>query len=193
MRTLGWVLLLGAAGCTSNADGSLTGQPPGGGFEIVDTISATVTMSDGAGDSSASARIVMTSTANQCSDAGASPAIDRKGEHFIAIQLSDVSGGIRTAPTAPGTYTIYPNTGSEPAKSASFDVGAFDNTCQLVDEDTGSGQSGTVTLTSVTGGVYAGSYDVTLNTGDHVAGSFAPTACPQLSSAAANDTQHSCS
>jgi hypothetical protein len=192
MRTLGLVMIFAAAGCTSSADGSIAGQPPGGGFEITDMISATVTMSDGTGDSSSTARIVMSSTASLCSDAGASPAIDRKGEHYVTIGLSDVSGGIRTAPTAPGTYTIYPNTGSEPAKSASFEVGAFDNTCQLVDEDAGSGQSGTVTLTSVTGGVYAGSYDVMLNTGDHVTGSFAPTACPQLATAAANDAQHSC-
>jgi hypothetical protein len=190
MRTLSFFMVLAAAGCTSSADGSITGQPPGGGFEITDMISATVTTSDG-GDSSSTARIVMASTPDLCSDAGA--AIDRKGEHYITIGLSDVAAGVRTAPTAPGTYTIYPNTGSEPAKSASFEVGAFDNTCQLVDEDSGSGQSGTVTLTSVTGGVYAGSYDVVLNTGGHVTGSFAPTACPQLATAAANDAQHSCS
>lgn len=191
MRTLSFFMILAAAGCTSSADGSITGQPPGGGFEITDMISATVTTSDGPGDSSSTARIVMASTPDLCSDAGA--AIDRKGEHYITIGLSDVAAGVRTAPTAPGTYTIYPNTGSEPAKSASFDVGAFDNSCQLVDEDSGSGQSGTVTLTSVTGGVYAGSYDVVLNTGGHVTGSFAPTACPQLATAAANDAQHSCS
>ena len=191
MRTLSLISILVAAGCTSNADGSISGQPPGGGFEITDTISATVTTSDGTGDSSSVGRIVMASTADLCSDAGAS--IDRKGEHYITIGLSNVASGVRTAPTAPGTYTIYPNTGSEPAKSASFEVGAFDNTCQLVDTDYGSGQSGTVTLTSVSGGVYAGSYDVVLNTGGHVTGSFAPTACPQLATAAATDAQHSCS
>jgi hypothetical protein len=185
-------MIAGVVGCTSNASGTVSGQPPGGGFEIVDMISATITDSDGAGDSTSAARIVMASTSNLCSDTGASPAIDRKGQHVIAIELSDVSGSIRTAPTAPGTYTIYPNTGSEPAKSASFTVEAFDDTCQSIDDDAASGQSGTVTLTAVSAGVFAGSFDVGLNTGDHLAGSFDPTACPQLATAAASADQHGC-
>lgn len=179
MRALCLVTLC-LVGCTSNG-GSVSGQTPGGSFEIADMISATVTTSDGAGDSASVARIVMGSTANLCSDAGA--AIDRKGEHYITIELSDVAGSVRSAPTAAGTYTIYPDTGSEPAKSASFTIIALDQTCQAIDADSGAGQSGSVTLTSATGGVFAGSFDVTLNTGDHVTGSFAPSACPQLATA----------
>jgi hypothetical protein len=161
-------------------------------MDSADMISATVTTSDGAGDTSSAARIVLGSTSNLCSDASASPPIDRKGQHFIAIELRDVAGAMKTAPTAPGVYTIYPDTGSEPAKSASFTIGVFDGTCQLVDDESASGQSGTVTLTSVAAGVYAGRYDVTLNTGAHVTGSFAPTACPQLANAVTNSDQHSC-
>ena len=187
MRVLG--LLMIVTGCTSS-NGSVAG--PGGGFEIADTISATVSTSDGAGGSSSIARIVLGSTGNLCSDAGASPSIARKGAHYVTIELGDVTGSTRTAPTAAGTYTIYPDTGSEPAKSASFDVTALDQTCQPLDADTGSGQSGTVTLTSVTAGVFAGSYDVTLNTGDHVTGSFTPSACPQLATATATTDQRAC-
>lgn len=164
----------------------------GGPIETADMISATVTTSDGDGDTSSVARIVLANTSNLCADAGASPPIDRKGQQFIAIELRDVSGAVRTAPAAPGVYTIYPDTGSEPAKSASFTVGVFDDTCQLVDDKSSSGQSGTVTLTSVTAGVYAGSYDVELKTGDRVTGTFAPTACPQLANAAANVDQRTC-
>ncbi len=177
MRTLAW-LLLGATACTSSGDGSVTGDPPGGGFDVKDMISATVTSSDGAGDDASAARIVIASTTNLCGDAAGS--IDRKGQHFILIELRDVAGATKTAPTAPGSYTIYPNTGSEPAKSASLTVGGLDDTCQLVDDADASAQSGTVTLTSVTGGAFAGSFNVTLNTGGSLAGSFAPTACPQL-------------
>jgi hypothetical protein len=191
---LGFVLV----GCTTSGPDGGSGPGGGGGnggggggFDTSDTISAMVTTSDG-GDTSSTAEIVLASTANLCSDASASPAIDRKGQHFISIELRDVNGATRTAPTAPGTYAIYANTGSEPAKAASFTVGVLDDTCQLIDTDSASGQSGTVTLTSITAGVYAGSYDVVLNTGGHVTGSFHPTACPQLATALATVDQHSC-
>jgi hypothetical protein len=179
-----------AVGCTSS-DGSVSGSPPGGAFDVADMISAAVTTSNGAGDTSSSARIVLASTSNLCSDASASPAVDRQHQRFVTIELRDVNGAAKTAPTAPGTYTIYPNTGSEPPKSASVTVGSLDGTCQLIDEESGLAQSGTVTLTSVTGGVFAGSYDVVLNTGDRISGSFAPKACPQLTTVTSAD-QHSC-
>ena len=184
------LLLFAAVGCTSSA-GSVSGETPGGAFDVADMISATVTTSDGGGDTSSSARIVLASTSNLCSDATASPAVDRQHQRFVTIELRNVSGSVKTAPTAPGTYTIYPNTGSEPAKSASLTVGGLDGTCQLIDEESGLAQSGTVTLTSVTGGVYAGSYDVVLNTGGHITSSFAPKACPQLATVTSAD-QHSC-
>jgi hypothetical protein len=130
---------------------------------------------------------MLASTSNLCNDVGT---VDRKGQHFTTIALRDVNGAMRTAPTAPGAYTIYPNTGSEPAKSASLNVGGFDNTCQFDDDLSASAQSGTVTLTSVSGGVYKGSYDVTLNNGSHITGTFAPTACPKL--ATATDGEHTC-
>lgn len=188
MRSVLACLLLATA-CTSSADpsGDDTDQTPGGGtVDAADAISATVSVSDDGGDSS-HALILIASTSNLCNDVDS---VDRKGQHFISIALRDINGSTRSAPTAPGTYTIYPNTGSEPAKSASLNVGGYDNTCQLDDDLSASGQSGTVTLTSATGGVYKGSYDVTLNSGSHITGTFAPTACPKL--ATATDSGHSC-
>jgi hypothetical protein len=190
MRSL-VLCLIAVLGCTSNGDDAGSGQPPGGGLDAADAISATVTSSDG-GDTSSVARIMLGSTSNLCADAGASPAIDRKGQHFVDIELRDVDGAMRTAPTAPGVYTIYPNTGEEPAKAASLTVGVLDDTCQVLDETYASGQSGTVMLTSVSAGVYAGSYDVVLNTGDHISGTFQPTACPQLANALVNPDEHTC-
>lgn len=168
------------------------GQVPGGGFMTADTISATITTSDGAGGSSASARIVIASTANLCSDAGASPPIDRKNQRTITLDLRDVSGAMTSAPTAAGTYTIYPDTGSEPPKSASLLVVGLDATCQPLDADTAQAQSGTVTLTSVAGGVYSGSFNVVLNTGGSISGSFDPEACTALQTAAASTVEHAC-
>lgn len=186
MRALACLLLVTA--CTSAADdgGDGTGQTSGGGVDVADEISATVTTTD-EGDASSHALIVLASTANLCNDAGT---VDRKGQHFITIELRDVNGATRTAPTAAGSYTIYPNTGSEPAKSASLTVGGFDNACQLDDSLAAMAQSGTVTLTSVAGGVYKGSYDVVLNSGGHLTGTFAPAACAKL--ATATDSGHTC-
>ena len=165
-------------------------EPRAARFDLADSISASVTTSDGAGGSASSARIVLASTSGLCSDASATPPIDRKGQRFIAIELRDVDGATSTAPTAPGTYTIYPNTGSEPPKSASLETGGFDDTCQQVDEDAATAQSGTVTLTAITAGAFSGTFDVTLNTGGHLTGSFDPEPCTQL--AAATDTEHAC-
>lgn len=191
MRTIAFVILVATA-CTSNDDDSGSGRPPGGTFDAADAISATVTTDDGTGETSSVARITLASTSNLCADVSASPVIDRKGQHFVQIELRDVSGATRTAPTSPGVYTIYPNTGEEPAKAASLTVGVLDDECQVIDDMSASGQSGTVMLTSVSAGVYAGSYDVVLNTGDHITGTFQPAACPQLASAAANPDEHAC-
>lgn len=179
---VGAVLLTACTG----SDGT-TSDLPGGGFDIADTISASVTV-----DEDSAARIVIASTSGLCGDAGANPPTDRPGQMYIVIELADVSGAMTTTPTAPGAYTIYPNTGSRPAKSASLVTGGFDDACESVDDADASGQSGTVTLTSVTGDVFAGSYDVVLNTGDHITGQFAPNACPALRTAAASTDAHTC-
>jgi hypothetical protein len=186
-------LLLGFAvvtviGCTHSDFGPPGGPPPAGGVQG-DTISAVVTSSDGAGGTTSEARILIGTTTTLCSDASASPPIDRKDTQFMTIALSDVTGAMRTAPAAPATYTIYPDSGSEPPKSASLVTGGFDTTCQPIDADTAQGQSGTVTLTSVSGGAYAGSFDVVLNTGGHVTGTFSPEACPQLGGGVADEQQ----
>lgn len=183
-------ILASLAACSSSSGGAVSGTPPGGGFDLADSISASVMTSDGAGGSASSARIVLASTSGLCSDASASPPVDRKLQRFIRIELSDVNGATSTTPAAPGTYTIYPNTGSVPPKEALLDTGGFDDTCQPVDDDDATAQSGSVTLTAITGGAFSGTFDVTLNTGGHLTGSFDPEPCAQLS--AATDVQHTC-
>ena len=190
MRVLACVLASLVAACSSNSGGEVSGETPGGPIDLAESISASVTISDGTGDSLSSARIMLASTSGLCGDASASPPIDRKGQRFITIGLRDVAGATSTAPTAPGTYTIYPNTGSEPPKSASLDTGGFDDTCQLVDEDEASAQSGTVTLTAINAGAFSGTFDVTLNTGDHLTGTFDPQPCAQLS--VESGVEHAC-
>ncbi|MBL0220091.1 MAG: hypothetical protein IPQ07_40265 [Myxococcales bacterium] len=53
-------------------------------------------------------------------------------------------------------------------------------TCQPINATKAGATSGTVTLTTVKGNVFAGTYDVLLNSGDHVTGVFEPGACPAL-------------
>ncbi len=180
-----YVFCLFVIGCTSGSQGSVSGNLPGGGLQVADQISAVVTM-----DSDSDARILLTNTMNLCQDVSAS--IDRKGEHYVMLVLHDVTATAKTAPTAPGTYTIYPNTGSEPAKSAVLTAGGFDANCQPNDAESAQGQSGTVTLSMVSGNVFAGTYDVVLNSGGHITGSFQPEACPSAAAALANSDGHSC-
>lgn len=184
MRALG--LVVAVAACSSSSpSGGISGQLPGGSFQLEDTVSATITTSDGAGGTSSSARIVLASIGGVCPDAAASPPIARMGQRFIEIDLRDVTGATATAPAAPGSYTIYPDTGSEPPHSASLVTGGLDATCQPDDVHAAMAQSGTVTLTSITGGAFTGSFDVTLNTGGMISGSFSPAPCPALATAAA--------
>src|SRR3954453_23027000 len=111
MRIL-WALAV--VGCSSSSGGSVSG---GSGLDVVDSISAVVTTSDGAGGTSSSAQIFFASTSGACSDAGTAPPTLRKGEHYIRIALRDSSDSSSSAPVAAGSYTVYPNTGSLPAKS----------------------------------------------------------------------------
>jgi hypothetical protein len=146
MRALGFIVA--AAACSSSSPGGgISGQLPGGSFQPADTVSAMITTSDGAGGTSSSAYIVLASTSDVCADAGASPPIIRKGARYITIELRDVAGATSTTPAAPGSYTIYPDTGSEPPHSASLAAVGYDATCQPDDVYAAKAQSGTVTLT----------------------------------------------
>ncbi|HTL35914.1 MAG TPA: hypothetical protein VL326_22445 [Kofleriaceae bacterium] len=176
-------LLMMCIGC--GGDDGTGSQLPGGNVDLKESVAANITVED-----DGRLRIVQASTTGLCADARATPPIDRQGQHFIVIELSDVGGANTTAPTAPGTYTIYPNTGTRPAKSASFVAGAFDDTCQTDDAFDGQGQSGSVVLTAI-GTRFQGTYDVVLNTDDHVTGTFDAAPCTELQAAATNQ-QHAC-
>jgi hypothetical protein len=180
------------AACTSGSGGSIAGHVPGGSFDVAGAISAAITIPDGAGGTSNNASIIIASTSHPCGDAGASPPIDRKGSRSLTIALRDVDGATTAVPGAPGTYTIYPDTGSEPPKAASLATTGLDASCQLVDSETANAQTGTVTLTSIRGGVFAGHFDVVLDTGDHITGSFDPEACPGLEAEATGTSTHAC-
>ena len=183
------MLLVVFAACTSASDDG----PGGGGSGAVDdvdaagAISAAIVVSD---EGDGAARILIASTKQLCSDARATPPIARKGQTLVMIDLHDVTGAGTTAPSAPGTYTIYPNTGSRPEKSASLQLATLDASCQQ--DVQASGQSGSVALSSVTGGKFAGSYNVVLNTEERITGVFDPTPCPEMQALVDSADDHSC-
>jgi hypothetical protein len=183
------LVIVAMAACTSAAPGM---PGPADDFTPADTISAVVVTSDGEATTTSSGHIVIGSTSDLCADATASPPVDRKNQRLIVIDLTDINGAFESAPTTAGTYTIYSNTGTPPPNQALLVTTELDGSCQSYDDGAASGQSGTVTLASVTNGVFQGTYDVMLNTGDHITGSFAPQACPAMGAALASTAPHSC-
>lgn len=91
----------------------------------------------------------------------------------LTATVLSTSGGnyVGTLPTV-GTYMVNGQSGNvafgELNASASCDVSGT------------MAQTGTVTLTTASNGIYAGSFDIVFATGDHVTGTFAPAACPAL-------------
>jgi hypothetical protein len=109
------------------------------------------------------------------------------GEQFMTMTLTDLvfdgQGGVPTAPTGPGTYTLNETTPPQPGDKivSSLNTIRLDGTCQNYVADRTNAVSGSVvTLTSVNDGVYDGEFDVVLDSGDHITGSFAPSACSNV-------------
>jgi hypothetical protein len=101
------------------------------------------------------------------------------GLGHLLINLFDSSGNETmdaVPPVAPGTFPVLETTviglGSD---GAYFKA---DSSYRDIDADSAQIRGGSVTLTSVSGGIYAGSYDLTMDSGDHVSGSFTAPYCP---------------
>jgi len=170
------ILSLGvlAACSSSNAGDAVHGTIRGLDYPIAESISATLPRSR-SGAASAGV-IVMSSSTDSCRPPDAQ--IAHPGETTIVIVVVDGDA----APTGPGSFTIYDPLGGgpPPTKSAILYTSVLDPMCANHADDQTSARSGTVTLASAGGGVYAGQFDVTLDSGDHITGTFSPTACEQL-------------
>ena len=188
MIQTGVLALFATAGCALY---SASSKPDSGGgvqdgFQVAAVISAVVERTNPmTGVTEGSAFILLASTPDVCADWGASPLVERKNQRTIDIILRDVNGSATTAPTGPGTYTIYSTTGSQPTNEAIVGTGGTDATCQALAADSATAQTGTVTLHSVSGNVFSGSYDVVLSNGSEITGNFAPVACPALATGGA--------
>jgi hypothetical protein len=151
--------------------GSVVGMVQGQPIQIMDAVSLNATGNDG----SRRALIWMSTTYGVCGDLASN--IARKFSSTIIMTLGDGNANPITAPSGPGVYAISVSTAGN---FASWGTVRTDGACNTISSSTVKATSGSVTLTSVRGDVFAGTYDVMLDTGDHVTGAFAPGACPTL-------------
>lgn len=155
----------------------MTGTIHGATFAIQSAISAKVTLSNG----DSLAEVILSSTPDRCSDIAAN--IERASSQDVAIFIDDGGPHAPIAPTVTGAYTIAAQTGL----SASFSALVSDAQCQDIASAEAFGSAGTVTLSTISGNVFAGHYDVTLDSGDHVTGNFDPEPCTALIASGVND------
>lgn len=156
--------------------GSVDGNIHGSAFSIQDAVSASVAF-----DTVHGAVIAMSSTSGLCKDIAANAV--HPNQKVVVITLFDVNGTTLNTPTAPGSYTIFQDSGTPPSKAASWFASVNDATCNEIDASGATATTGTVTLSGISGNAFSGSYDVVLDSGDHVTGSFDPEACPDLQKA----------
>jgi hypothetical protein len=182
------ILFLGAlAACSSNnAADAVQGTIRGRDYPIAESISAMlISPRSGAGSA---AVIVMSSSTDSCLPPDA--LIAHPGETTVIIVVADGNA----APTAPGTFTVHDPRGDDapPAKSAILYTSVLDPMCANHADDQTEAISGTVTLASAGGGVYAGQFDVELDSGDRITGTFSPAACEQLPAAFQSESTPTC-
>jgi hypothetical protein len=118
-----------------------------------------------------------------CQLLGMSPAAQPKNLGAIQIVVGEVGpAAMGIPPQAPGTYPIG-NNGF--GNAAIFRFLRTDSSCMNVVRE--EAVSGSITLTSITNGVYAGSFDVTMppadgGAADHLTGRFQAQACAGVAS-----------
>jgi len=126
--------------------------------------------------------VAITNNAGLCGLANSNK--EPKNSQYLILVLGDINlaTGQITAPTAPGTYSVF-TTGTPPPKAAGVTYSLTDATCQPIASAAENAISGTVTLTTANNGTYAGTFDVNMQGAaqvDHVTGGFNAANCPAL-------------
>jgi hypothetical protein len=135
------------------------------------------------GNGNTFAGVFLSTAPDICMDVAAR--VKRAGSTLFFISLVDATSMTASVPSAPGTYAIQstPSGLSSLLGSLPYDAG-----CNVIAAQQVKATSGTVTLTSIVGDVFAGTFDVTLDTGDRITGTFAPGGCRALDEVAAPTT-----
>ena len=171
-------MAVGAAACGggSSASATFTGTIHGQNFAPKEAISATTAISSGS--TSTIGVIVVANNTGLCHDVAANQTPKNLAGLLLTVGDVNTSTGASTAPTAPGVFTISSSSAQPKSAFVAFEV--TDASCKDISAQDAVGASGTVTLTSVSGGAYAGSFDVVMDSGDHVTGSFSATNCASI-------------
>jgi hypothetical protein len=173
-------LLIGCGSGSSGSSASVNGTIRGKTMQVADTISVGgATLQTSTGPINAGV-IAFSSSGGICGKvtAGQQP----KSTQYLIFFVVDVNltTGQTSAPVAAGAYTVFSGAGQPPSKLAEVLYSQTDTNCQAIVAAGAAGLSGTVTLTSVSGGSYAGTFDVTLDSGDRITGSFSASNCAAL-------------
>jgi hypothetical protein len=194
-RWLAGIAMASALACGStgpSANVTFVGTIRGMAFSPQDQGSSPAVVSVGGVSVNAGA-VALLSRPNLCGYATANQ--EPMNTQFFVLFMTDVNllAASSSPPSAPGTYTVFTGGGIPPAKAAAVRFFATDATCAMIVAQGAEGISGTVTLTSVSNGVYAGSFDLTMQgtdalgnpvgPTDHVTGTFDPPNCAALGTA----------
>jgi hypothetical protein len=172
------------AGATFN--GTVHGQP----MKPAEAISSTARVSLAAISADVLA-IVLTDAAGACAKVGANT--EPKNGKALILLLADFNNFVISAPSGTGTFSVYDPSGGglPPAHVAVATFAVNDASCNEVPAQSAIATSGSVKLTSGSGGAYSGTYTIGFDTGDQVSGEFHTAYCPGLATYLGNAT-HSC-
>ncbi len=189
------MVVAGSLACGGGGSTSVNGNIRGSSLPVSDTLSANVNIKLSSSQSFQAGAIFISNMSNVCSNATAGKV--SKNSRMLGFVVSDYSSSTQTtsAPTSAGAYPVVATTFSSsapPPKFAFVSYGETDASCQNISGKTATGASGTINLTSVSGGNYAGTFDLTLDEGDHLTGSFNGSNCAGLQAAIDTNTAPTC-
>jgi hypothetical protein len=168
---------LTAAGCGGSAPGTVTGSVHGSPLPVNDAVSG---IYENNGNSVVI--VVLTTETTACADFGADESA--KNATSLVVAISQVNGLKATAPTAPGTFTVYnPSVILVPPASDVATLSWYTSDSNCKSTLAASGASGTVSITAVNNGAYTGTGDVTFDSGDHVTFTFDGASCAAITTA----------
>ena len=176
----GWTLLLVCMACgpSTSSGGPVNGNIRGRSFQPLDAISDNVVLAS-SGSTFNVGLIALSSSSGMCGKLTAGQQTKDAQHLLLAVLDFNSSTGQTSAPSGPGTYSVSSGTGQPSAKLAVVSYVQTDGACNTSLAATGN--SGTVTLTSVSNGSYSGMLDIGFDSGDHLTGSFTASNCAGLS------------
>lgn len=194
MRRIAGLLAAAALGCGSGSgstaagttfNGTVHGQP----MKPAEAISMPATVSLGTVSANVLA-IALADAAGACAKVGANT--EPKNGKALVIFLADFNNFVTSPPSGTGTFSIYnPSGGLPPPHVAVATFTVNDESCKEVPALSATATSGSVKLTSGSGGAYSGTYTIGFETGEQVSGEFHTADCPGLATYFSSDT-HFC-